>query len=465
MEKNRSLTICLVALAILLRGALVLVLQSHRVPRSTYEHGEIAANLLAGRGFSIQFLGADSPTSQQAPVYPALVALAFAVGGVETPSALLLIELGQAVIGGMLVLGVSRLCDAITGGRAAPAAIAGFLTAVHPTLVYAATHVQVALLGATLLVWVQYWAFRAGRTASLRDALATGGLLAILTLTDPILALGGAGVVGAIFLGCASRPGGRAQAVRLSATCLLAAGLGVSPWIIRNALAHGEFVPVKSTFGYAFWQGNCALSEGTDKVVRASVERVLGRPEAKTSLAELNRTLWAARHEAGYIDDIALSPMERRRLGLVSEPERSRILFRRAIDELRRDPGRYLALCLRRLRFFWLFDETNPKTRVLAYRVGHLGLTILALAGLALAPGAVRARLAPTVLTVLLISMFHVLTITSVRFHVPIEPVMAVWAGAGLTRWRTGASPSTAPRNHVVGVRVIRGLASADRVV
>ena len=79
------------------RVAAVLVLQSHLVPRSTYEHGEIAANLLAGRGFAITFLGADGPTSQQAPIYPALVRLAYAVGGVETPRRLLLVELGQSV--------------------------------------------------------------------------------------------------------------------------------------------------------------------------------------------------------------------------------------------------------------------------------------------------------------------------------------------------------------------------------
>ncbi len=40
------------------------------IPHSTYEHGEIAANLLAGRGFSVRYLGADGPTSQQAPAYP-----------------------------------------------------------------------------------------------------------------------------------------------------------------------------------------------------------------------------------------------------------------------------------------------------------------------------------------------------------------------------------------------------------
>ena len=118
----------------------------------------------------------------------------------------------------------------------------------------------------------------------------------------------------------------------------LAAFLGISPWVVRNAVVHGEFVPIKSTFGYAFWQGNCRLSEGTDKVVRASVERALRSKQA--GLRGMNAALWEARHEAGYLDDIALTPADYRELGAVSEPERSRILFRRALADLRAEPGR-----------------------------------------------------------------------------------------------------------------------------
>src|SRR5438045_2427623 len=80
----------------------------------------------------------------------------------------------------------------------------------------------------------------------------------------------------------------------------------------RNARVHGEFVFVKSTFGYAFWQGNCALSEGTDKVVRPSVEKKLA-PRG-SGLQAANRALWEARHEAGYLDDIALTKADYRTL-------------------------------------------------------------------------------------------------------------------------------------------------------
>jgi hypothetical protein len=464
VKRYPYLTLGLVCTAIVARIVMVFVLQSHRVPRSTYEHGEIAANLLAGRGFSIRFLGAEGPTSQQAPIYPSLVALAYAIGGVETPRSLLLLELGQSVLGGLLVLGVLALADEITRGRRLATATAGGIAALHPALVYAATHVQVAILGATLLVWTLCWGYKTGTTRRRGHALVTGGLLAILSLTDPILSLGAIGVLWAMFTGHAWRHGTWREPARLAALCLFTAGLGVLPWIVRNALVHGEFVAIKSTFGYAFWQGNCGLSQGTDKVVRSSVDKVLASTGTGDGLSGLNRRLWAARHEAGYIDDIALSRADRQLLGAVSEPERSRILMRRAVDELSAVPGRYCSLCLRRLRYFWLFDETNPKTRVLAYRASHLGLTILAVLGLLLARPETRRELAPTLATALAIALFHTLTIVSARFHIPIEPLMAVWAGAGITRWEQSPRESAPARHHIIGVRLKRRFESGQRI-
>ncbi len=328
-SKQYSLDVVLVAFAVVVRVAAVAVLQSHHVARSTYEHGEIAANLLAGRGFSIKFLGAEGPTSQQAPIYPLVVASAYAVGGVEQPAALLLIELSQSVVGGLLVLGVLRLSRQIAPGYPAVAWWAGLISAVHPSLVYAATHIQVALAAATLLVWVLSWGYRAGTTGCGRDAMIAGALLALLALTDPILSLAGIGMVGAIALGRPGQPCQLRRACRLSLVTFVAAALGVAPWIARNAMVHGEFVAIKSTFGYAFWQGNCSQSEGTDKVIRPSVERALAGESGDVGLSSLNRRIWAAHHEAGYIDDIALSKGDLRLLGSVSEPERSRILFRR----------------------------------------------------------------------------------------------------------------------------------------
>ncbi len=442
---DRRLAWALIVLAVAARAAAVLALRSHATPHSTYEHGEIAANLVAGRGFSTRFLGADGPTSQQAPAYPMLVAAAYAAGGVGTPRALLILELGQAALGGVLVASAMALAAEALPDRRRVAIFAGLVAAFHPTLVYAATHVQVASLAATLLTATLAFASRGGRTGRARDAMATGALLAALTLTDPILALAAPGIAWAIAQG----RGGLRGAARPIALVALTAALGVAPWIARNARVHGELVWVKSTFGYAFWQGNCAGSEGTDKVVRPSVERAL--TEGRGGLRGLNESLWKARHEAGYIDDVALTRADYRVLGKLSEPGRSRLLFRGALADLRADPGRYPRLCLRRLRYFVFFDETNPKTRNLPYRASHLALTTLAILGGLVMGRDARRRLGPTALTAALIGAFHTLTIVSARFHVPIEPLMGLWAAAGLS-----CRGSAAAADHVEGVGVIR---------
>jgi hypothetical protein len=437
-------------LAVVIRLAVIVVLQSHLTPRSTYEHGEIAANLVRGRGFAIAFLGGEGPTSQQAPVYPILLAGFYAVFGIERPAALLALQVFQALCGGLMALGVMRLSGRLFPDRAWISRSAGLIAAMHPTLVYCATHIQVACLAATLTVWILVLAEELASGWGVGRAAGLGWWIGILVLLDPILGL----ILPVTGLVLVRSAGWRRGAARWG----LVAGCGVLvvlPWIMRNAWVHREFVPVKSTFGYAFWQGNCALSEGTDKVIRPGVAHILSA--AVGDARSWNEALWAARHEAGYIDDIALSPAEKAALGQLREPERSRVLFRRAILELKRDPGRYARLCWKRLRYFFIFDETNPKARDPRYRIGHMGLSICALIGLFLCGREGFPRLLPGLAFAVLVAGFHALTIVSARFHIPLEPILAVWAGAGFTRaagiaarfWRS--SPAA---DDIVGVGV-----------
>ena len=194
--RARGWTTALVLIAVLVRIAAVLVLRSHTVPRSTFEHGEIAANLLAGKGFSVKFLGAEGPTSQQAPIYPVLVAGAYAIGGVGTPRALLLLQIGQALMGGALVAVVIGLGRVVAPERPRIALIAGAIAALHPTLVYAATHVQVASLATLLLASTFLFAHRAKAKDDRRGPLLCGFLLGLTALTDPILGLAAPGLMG-----------------------------------------------------------------------------------------------------------------------------------------------------------------------------------------------------------------------------------------------------------------------------
>jgi hypothetical protein len=418
----------LVLAAFELRIAAVLVLRSYLLPDVTYEHGEIARNLLDGRGFSVCWLGAEGATSTQAPVFPLVVAAAYWLCGGPGHLAVFVLQSMQAVVGAGLVAAVVALARQLFPDRSAVAWWSGAGAAVYPTLVYCTTHVQPALLLALFTMLTLWSALRARSSGSCRWGAACGLCGGLLVLTDPILSL----VVVVAFtvlvpwrpqrgrLGAWARPLGTALAV---CTMLLA------PWLVRNYRVHGELVFVKSTFGYAFWQGNNPHSWGTDKLPKAKAYAMLAA--AASGARGLDSAMWQARHETVYIDDALLSPAELNELGRLSEPDRSRVLFRRAADYIAGHPMHYLRLCLQRLRYFLLFDETNPKTHVLPYRLAHGGLLLLSLAGLWTTRGQWR-QLWPTYAAFGGVTLFHAATIVSARFHIPLEPMQLIWAAAAV---------------------------------
>ncbi|GIV26188.1 MAG: hypothetical protein KatS3mg027_0002 [Bacteroidia bacterium] len=249
-----------------------------------------------------------------------------------------------------------------------------------------------------------------------------------MILTDPILGL--VFLVSAAWLAWQlARQKGTAAAISIVSLGILSAAGIVAPWIVRNYAVHGELVPVKSTFGYAFWQGNHPRSYGTDKVPRAYAEGLVATHTG--GLTELVERTWQARHETQYIDDLVLSPRDKAELGRLPEPERCKLLLKKAIGYIRDDPARYARLCLRRLRYFLVFDDTNPRTHVLAYRVFHIafiGLTLWGLwAGRDLLP-----RLTPALASYAAICLFHTFTIASIRFRIPVEPFQVLVVATGL---------------------------------
>ena len=412
------------------RVVLVLVLRSDLLPETTYEHGEIARNILTGNGFRIHFLGSDGFTSQQAPVYPYLVAAFYLFGGIGTSRSLLAIQLFQCILGSLSVLITVRLCWYLIADRqyhteyvSSPTAktigwITGIGFSLYPTQVYAVTHIQVVILATFLMLWFLLLCFKTCINSGIGYSVSAGIVGGILVLTDPILVL-----IVVIGLGIIlhSKP---SKKVRLTVSCIVTVLLIITPWLIRNRLVHNEWVFVKSTFGYAFWQGNNSHSWGTDKIPKA--EAVDMMQNRTTGLRSLNATMWEARHETRYIDDVLLKPATIRKLGTLSEPQKSRYLFRVALGDLKSEPSRYLKLCLQRLYFFLLFDETNPKTYNTYYRLSQCMVLIFSGIGLALS-WKYRQYMWPTYAIFGSLTTFHCLTITSVRFHLPIEPIQLIW--------------------------------------
>jgi hypothetical protein len=433
-------------LALALRIGLVLAISRESTRPLAFEHGRIAENLLAGRGFSITFLGTEGPTSQQAPFFPVLLAAAYGIFGVAKPAAFLAVQLLQCLVGTGLVLVVAWLAWSLLPDLPVVGWIAGLGAALYPPHIYMVTHLQVVVWATTLLTLLLALAVSPRWRATWSGAAWIGLLAAALLLVEPILSLS-LPVIGLVVLLTlrvrsgldltrsvrSTRGGTRNARWRdvLGRLALMAgvAAAGIAPWIVRNWRVHGEFVFIKSTFGYAFWQGNNPASCGTDKIPKASAGEALRNHDG--TLAGIDRAMWEARHETIYIDDLLLKPGGYRPFLGLSEPQRSRLLGRQAWEFVRGNPAAYARLCLLRLRYFLLFDETNPKAATRLYRLATVAWLVLAGVGLLATLGRWR-QLWPTYAIFALVTLFHTLVITSVRFRIPIEPLGMVWAAAGL---------------------------------
>ena len=228
----------LVAAALVLRISLVLaVATEHRAPL-TYEHGEIAENLLAGRGFSVRFLGSEGPTSQQAPLYPFLLAAAYWSLGVGSSQAILAMQLVQCLAGAGLVLFVVWLSWTVVPERPTVGWLAGWGAALYPPHVYMVTHIQVVLWSALLLTTLAAFVLSPMLRGDWRKPLSAGILGGLLLLLDPILALALPILAIALFVHHYS-------ALRTPYSALptllfhLATLVVIAPWLYRNYTVHG----------------------------------------------------------------------------------------------------------------------------------------------------------------------------------------------------------------------------------
>lgn len=421
-------TAALLLLALGLRVAAVVVLSGeHRGP-ITYEHGEIAENLLAGRGFTVTFLGSEGPTSQQAPLYPALLALLYALFGAGSTAAIVTLQLLQCLAGTLLVWCVLQLGWQLLPEQRVAGWCAAWVAALYPTHIYMVTHVQVAPWAALLLTALCLAVCAPRFHRRRRGALWLGLLGGLLLLVEPILALALPILAGWDYL--------RERQLRGTPNWLVPAAMGrvglfagvtllvIAPWLVRNYRVHGEFVFIKSTFGYAFWQGNNAASWGTDKIPKPSAAEMRRQHDGR--LADMDRAHWEARHETLYIDDVLLKPQGYAEFAGLSEPARARLLGNRAWTFIEEHPARYARLCLDRLRYFLLFDETNPKAAHPIYRASTVVWLVLTFVGLLVARRH-GAMVWPLLGIVTVVTVFHVLTITSARFRIPLEPLTFLW--------------------------------------
>lgn len=352
------------------------------------------------------------PTSYRAPLYPAFLALIYALSGLEWR--FFAARLAQAVLGATLApltywiarrlisphpLGIG------TGDEDKAAKYAALIVALYPWLILFPLGLATENLFIPLLALAILALLRAGKTGSLRDWALAGVALGLATLTRSI-------IVGFVPLAILLVPSNRLRGGLILLGCVVALTL---PWAYRNTRLHGQLTFVENNLGTNLYLGYHPKGNGT--------------------------------FQFGISLDL---------VPILDDAERNRRGIEAALGFIRDDPGRVPYLIVRKLGYFWGLEK---RPFVYFYSNNYLGhwpaaLLALALVGLCLPfvllmplaiSGALQLLSPATrseskrgafllIALILYFTLAYALILAEERYHLPLIPFLAAFAAWGATQ-------------------------------
>jgi hypothetical protein len=397
------LTLALCVLSVAMRARHLERLCDRPAPFTEVER---AAWALAWDGELRDALGPNlGKTAHVAPLYPCLLAGAYRLHGRDHFADA---QRTQAFLAIGLITAALLLLPAIAGRaslRPAAGWAAAFALAARPSGWLEVPGDQ-ELPIATLLLAALIWAFLGLRQSgwARRPALLAGLLTGATALGSPGM-LPAAALM--ILAGVALDAGRRWAALRSGLVVAGVAGAVVAPWAVRNAVAVGAFVPLRSNFGLELAIGNYAGADGTTyNTFSPGLER------------------FAARHPFA-------SDAERERLRSLGEPAYMAARQREALAWARERPGDFVALCARRAWLFWgLPAKLWSPAAVRPSNTALLEMAVRAAALLGLARLVARRRTEGAVLAAGLLgaSLVYLVTHVDLRYRFPVQGLLCLLA-------------------------------------
>lgn len=366
---------------------------------------QIATNLVQGNGFS-QW---GHPTSMRPPLYPFAIAATWLVTGVGAIDAIRVLQL---VLGLGTVLAVYALGRMLYGERAALFAAAG--VAIYPSLVIAGALILTETLFTLLLVMTVLAYAWLVRQRTLGAAALLGLCLGLGALTRSVLwpsIVFVAGMVLAVEAPWRRRAG-------LMVTCVLAYTAIVGPWAARNTRLQQRFTVVDTMGGLNLMMGN--YEHTPEDRMWAAVELTGGRAWSRQlPLHDADGSDW-------------------------TEGKKDRWAQRQAVEYMKANPGTTLRRAAIKFADFWglerefiagmergLFPVPMPWAFVLAVAITASWVTIavLAVVGvLVAAPADWRTHLFMIGIAGF-ICFVHTVVFAHSRYHLPLVPLLALYAG------------------------------------
>ncbi len=342
---------------------------------------------------ALSFLGRDAHAwITHPPGYPAFLVPFAALG----PRGLLIARLVQTALGALLAPMTRRLAERL-GLSPKSALAAGVLAAIHPMLVFFSARLSSEIPFAVLTMlffsaWLVAWQRGDGRCASW-----AGFWAGLASLTRGVMLPFG-GVIAAVAWW---RRREQPRWAFLVLVCGAVWAATVAPWTVRNGLRFKRFVPISQQGGWNFYEG---------------LTLDLGEIEGKRA-ASMAR-------EAGE-----------RGLGDVFETDA--YFARKARAWIRDHPREFLMLVARKAFKFWRLAPYPPHSAAVRWGTGIFNFFFFALAlaglwrGLAARPGF------PFILGfAAYLTLLHSLFASDLRYRLPLEPLIAIAAGAGVMERR-----------------------------
>lgn len=373
------------------------------------EYDAIARTLAASGEYA--FTPGGPPTSLRPPLYPVLVATVYSVAGVGNLAA---VRLLQTVLGLITTALVYSLARSVASPKAAAAAAAMFCF--YPSFLGYGNLLLTEVLFTLLLTATCVAAVRALQGGSAGWALAAGLALGLAALTRSVVWLAPPFLAGYLLL--TLRAGwGRGL---VSAAALVAGFTAVvAPWALRNTRLHQTFIAIDTMGGRNLLMGNYRHTPFFRSWDAISLEGSLS---------------W----EREVFD---VFPAEER----VTQGQVDKLALRQGLQFIRSNPG--LTLCRDAVKFldFWGLERelvagakrgffgplSNAAVVGLAVCIcgGYVAVLFLAIFGATVKPLADRRVQWLLLAVVAFICALHTLTFGHSRYHLPLVPILAVFAG------------------------------------
>ncbi|MBI2870182.1 MAG: glycosyltransferase family 39 protein [Candidatus Omnitrophica bacterium] len=352
-------------------------------------HGYVmlAKNILKGAGLTFDGV---SPTAGVAPGFPVFLAGLFLIG-IQSPVAIALVN---SLMGGMTCVLVAALGTRL-GGRTVGLA-SGYIAAFYPHLLFWTPYVLTETPFILAIVWALHLLLRFIEHPSAGRAILCGLVLGCAALVRPI-ALPFL-IFATPWLAWQFRRSG--DRLRWVAILAVTASLPLGAWAVRNSLVMGAPIVTSTNAGGDFYMGNSPGATGGSR---------------------------------GYVDRKDFDPYPVPP-GL-SEVEVNSLFWRESLKFLREHPGAVPRLFVRKQMNMWRPTYERASLRNWLILGGSYILTMcFSVLGIAYA---VRTRLSLPVTRLLLIfiGVFvvqHGIVTGMIRFRVPVEPALIVFAGMGL---------------------------------